>query len=78
MLSHTLLNDICDVLERGSQLVCLVVAECDVVGDVTLVARTIESLIELHTGILILLFLVQDATCGDDGFSCVRWHLTDE
>ena len=47
MFTNTLFNDISDVLERGSQLLQLVVAEGDIVGDIALVTSRIQSFSEL-------------------------------
>jgi hypothetical protein len=69
MLTHSLLDDISNVFERGSQLLKLVVAESDVVGDITLVASNVKSLRELCLSVFKFLFLVEDATLSDQSFS---------
>ena len=66
MFTHALFNDISNVLERWRQLLELVVAKSDVVGDVTLVTSDVERLLELGLSILILLLLVKDATLSDN------------
>ena len=66
VLAHALLNDISNVFERRSELLELVVAQCDVIGDITLVAGDVEGLLELRLGILVLLLLVEDAALGHD------------
>ena len=78
VLSDTLLNDISDVLERGSQLFELIVAEGDVVGDVALVASRVEGLLELSLGIFIFFLFVKDATLGDRGLTGIGRHLGDQ
>ena len=69
MLAHALLNDISDVLQRRGQLLQLVVAEGDVVGNIALVAGDVERLLELGLGVFVLLLLVEDAALGDDSLS---------
>ena len=69
MLPDSLLDDVGDVLERWRQLLELVVAQGNVVGDVALVACGVECFLELGLSIIELLFLVQDATLGDDSLS---------
>lgn len=69
MLSHSLFNDISDVLERWGQLLELVVAEGDVISDIALVASRIEGLLKLGLGVLKLLLLVQDAALSYDGLA---------
>jgi hypothetical protein len=58
VLSHTLLNDVRDVLQRWGQLLHLVVAKSDVVGNVALVTAAVEGFLELGLGVFVFLFLV--------------------
>ena len=74
MLSHALLDDVSDVLQRRRKLLQLVVAKSDVICDITLVPRAIECLLELCLGILVLLLLVQDAALGNDSFGRIGRH----
>ena len=69
MLPDSLLDDVGDVLERWRQLLELVVAQGNVVGDVALVACGVECFLELSLSIIKLLFLIQNATLGDDSLS---------
>ena len=78
MLSNSLLDYVSDVLQRGRQLLELVVAESDIVGDVALVAGRVERLLELALGVFVLLLLVKDTALGDNSLSRVRRHLGDE
>ena len=78
MFTNTLFNDISNVLERGSQLLQLVVAKGDVVSDVALVPSGIQSFSELRLGLLILFFFVEDATLCNKRFRSLRLHLLDE
>ena len=54
-----------------------VVAEGNVVCDITLVPRAVKGLLEFGFGFLVLFFLVEDASLSNDSFSRVRWHLSD-
>ena len=74
MLTHALLDDVSDVLQRRRKLLQLVVAESDVIGYITLVSRAIECFLELCLGILVLLLLVQDAALGNDSFGRIGRH----
>ena len=78
MFSHSLLNDVGDVLQRRCELLKLVVAEGNVVGNIALVAGGVERLLELGLRVLVLLFLVKDATLGNDSFTGIGWHLRDQ
>ena len=78
MLSHALLDDVSDVLERWCKLLEFVVTECDVVSNVTLVAGAVKGLLELSFGFLVLFFLIENAALCNDSFSRVRWHLSDK
>jgi hypothetical protein len=66
MLTHSFLDDISNVFERGSKLLKLVVAESDVVGDITLVASDVKSLRELCLSVFKFLFFVEDATLNNE------------
>ena len=78
VLSDTLLNDISDVLERGSQLFELIVAEGDVVGDVALVASRVECLLKLSLCVFEFLLLIKNTALGNNSLSRVRRHLGDK
>jgi len=78
VFTHALFNDISNVLERWRQLLELVVAKSDVVGDVTLVTSDVERLLELALSILILFLLVEDTALGDDSFGRVGRHASDQ
>ena len=78
MLSDSLLDNVSDVFKGGRQLLELVVAESDVVGDVALVASRVERLLELALGVFVLLLLVEDTTLSDNCLSRVGRHLGNE
>lgn len=78
MLANTFFNDVSDVFQRGGQLLHLVEAKGDVVGDVALVTAHLESFGELVLSSLVLLLLVEDAALGNDGLCGISWQLADK
>ena len=65
VLPNTLLNNISNMLERGSQLFQFIIAQRDVISDIALIARRIQSFSELRLRLIILLFFIEDAAFGD-------------
>jgi hypothetical protein len=57
------------VFETWSKLLHLVITQCNVVSNVTLVPCHVESFLELVFGIIELLFLEKHATLSHDGFT---------
>ena len=78
VFAHSFFDDISDVLQAGRQLLQFVVAQRDVVCNITLITGQVESLLELVFGVLIVLFLVEHAALRNESLSRFRRQLTDE
>ena len=78
MLSYTLLDDVCNVLQTWRKLFRPVVAESNVVGDITLVACDIQSFLEFCSCLIEFGLFEQHATLGNNCFGGVDWLLLNE
>ena len=66
MFSHTLLDDISDMLQGRGKLLQFVVAESYVVGNVALIASAVERFLELSLSRLVLFFFIKETSLGND------------
>ena len=65
MFSNSLFNDIGNMLERRGELLHLVVAESDVIGKLAVISRSIHSLLEFNSRLLILFFFKEQTPFSD-------------
>ena len=77
MLSDSLLNNVSDVFQGRGQLFHLIIAKSNVISDVALVTSLVESVLELSSGFLVFLFLVEKASLGNDCLGGVHGQLLD-
>ena len=65
MLLHSFLNDLSDILEGMSQLLHFVVAERNVISELTVISSCIHGVVKLSSRLFIFAFFIKDASLID-------------
>ena len=78
MFTHSLFNNIGNVLKGWGKLLHFVKTESDIISNVALVTANLKRFSELVLRLFVFFFFVENAALGNNRFGTFCWQLTDE